>query len=424
MLPVDGPAITDGALLIDGGRIVAVGPDHAVPDPPDAESHDYRGCVLLPGFVNTHTHLELTGFAGMANEADFWQWIKHIIALKATRNEEDFFEAARRGIRECWAAGVTTICDMGNTGSVIAALDDLGASGIAQHEAFDMHTDETAVVMKRFSRDLERLAQHATGRVAIGVSPHAPYTVSGPLYRAVSDLARAHGVSIGVHVAEPADETALLRDLTGVFADALRARGVERISEVSISPMAWLDQHGVLSPRTLCAHAIHTDEADTDIMVRRGVAVAHCPRSNRHHHHADAPVARYVDRGLRVGLGTDSEVSVAPLDLIADAREARRLTGWSAADAVRALTLGGAEALGLEGACGSLTPGKWADVVAMRIEDEGTPEAGVLASGGADVVGTWLGGRQVFASLLKVHADQGYQSATPKRSPPGALSRP
>ena len=363
--------------------------------PPDALVQRFDDAAILPGLINTHTHLELTGFVGMAEDADFWEWIKHIIALKATRDDEGFFHAASAGIRACWTAGVTTICDMGNTGSVIAALDSLGASGIAHHEAFDMHTEETPVVMKRFSRELDRLAKHATGRVGIGVSPHAPYTVSGPLYRAVGDLGRAHGVPIGVHVAEPADESALLRDFTGIFADALRARGVARVSEEPISPIAWLDKHGVLTSRTLCAHAIHTDLADTKIMVQRGVAVAHCPRSNRRHHQADAPMGRYVDAGLRIGLGTDSEVSVAPLDLIAEAREARKLTGWSAADTVRALTLGGAEALGLEATTGSLTVGKWADVTVLRIGDAKTPFDAVLASGLSDVAATWLAGRRV-----------------------------
>lgn len=396
-MPVDAPAIADGALLVDDhGRIAAIGPDHALPRPPNAEEHHFADAALLPGLVNTHTHLELTGFAGMDDETDFWEWIKRIIALKATRSEEDFFDAASAGIRQCWGAGVTTICDMGNTGSVIAAMHELGASGIAHHEAFDMHTAETPVVMKAFARDLDRLAQHATGRVRIGVSPHAPYTVSGPLYRAVSDLARAHGVPVGVHVAEVADESALLRDFTGIFADALRSRGVDHVSDEPISPIAWLDQHGVLGPRTLCAHAIHTDLPDTDIMVARGVAIAHCPRSNRHHHHADAPIARYVDRGLRIGIGTDSEVSVAPLDLIAEARQARLLTGWSDAETVRALTLGGAEALNIESDCGSLTAGKWADVTAIRIEPGGKPETALLASGAADVLATWVGGRSVY----------------------------
>jgi cytosine/adenosine deaminase-related metal-dependent hydrolase len=396
LVPVDAAPIADGALLIDDhGRVAAIGPDAAVPVPPNALVERFDAAVILPGLINTHTHLELTGFAGMADDADFWQWIKHIIALKATRDDEAFFHAATAGVRACWAAGVTTICDMGNTGSVIAALDDLGACGIAHHEVFDMHTEETPVVMRRFSRELDRLARHATGRVQIGVSPHAPYTVSGPLYRAVSDLGHAHGVAIGVHVAEPVDESALLRDFTGIFADALRARGVTRLSPEPVSPIAWLDRHGVLTPRTICAHAIHTDLADTAIMVQRGVAVAHCPRSNRHHHHADAPVARYVDSGLRIGIGTDSEVSVAPLDLIAEARDARKLTGWSAAETVRALTLGGAEALGLDANSGSLTVGKWADIAVIRVAETTSPEAAVLESAIGDVVGTWLGGRLV-----------------------------
>lgn len=397
VLPIDAPPIADGAVLVDDdGRIAAVGPDHVVPAPPDAEQRRFAGAALLPGFVNTHTHLELTGFAGQDDETDFWEWIKRIIALKGTRNEEQFFDVACTGIRQCWQGGVTTICDMGNTGSVIAAMDHLGASGTAHHEAFDMHTLDTPTVMKQFSRDLDRLARHATGRVQLGVSPHAPYTVSGPLYRAVSDLARAHGVPIGVHVAEAADETALLRDFSGVFAEALRARGVARVTSEPTSPVAWLEQHGVLGPRTICAHAIQTDDADTTIMLRRGVAVAHCPRSNRHHHHVDAPVARYADRGLRIGLGTDSEVSVAPLDLLAEARAARTLTGWNAAETLRALTLGGAEALGLDAVCGSLTVGKWADVVAIGVGEAPDIESSVLGSALGDVRETWLGGKRVY----------------------------
>ena len=106
-------------------------------------------------------------------------------------------------------------------------------------------------------------------------------------------------------------------------------------------------------------------------------------------------MARYADQGLRIGLGTDSEVSVAPLDLIAEAREAQKLTGWTAAETLRALTLGGAEALGLESTCGSLTVGKWADVTAIRVSPSKSAHESILATGIADVTGTWLGGRRV-----------------------------
>lgn len=397
VIPGNGPAIAHGAVLVDdAGHLAAVGPDDSVPHSPVAREHAFPDAVLLPGLVNTHTHLELTGFAGQAEDADFWEWIRHIIALKAQRTDEDFFRASEQGIRDAWAAGVTTVCDMGNSGQVIAALDALGASGIAHHEVFDLHQGAPDETMRRFSRELDRLAPHSSGRVRLGVSPHAPYTVSGPVYRETAALARAHGVPIGVHIAEPPDETALLRDFTGTFAEFLRSRGVERLSAEPISPVGWLDRHGVLSERTICAHAIHTDLADAELLHRHGAAVAHCPRSNRRHHHADAPVARYASMGIRIGLGTDSEVSVAPPDLLAEAREARRLTGWTARETVHALTLGGAEALNLAGETGSLDTGKWADLTVIAVPEAADPFEGVLAAGRGEVLATWLGGREVY----------------------------
>lgn len=397
LVPVDRPPIADGAVLVDDkGRIVAAGPAASVPTPESAERHLLPDCALLPGLINSHTHLELTGFAGMVEEADFWQWILKVIAIKAARREEEFFLQAVAGIRAGWASGVTTICDTGSTGQVIAALEHLGASGVAHHEVFGAHPEECDGAMRTFSKELDRLATHAVGRVRLGVSPHAPYTVSGPLYRASAELARAHGAPIAVHTAEPPAESALLADFTGIFADAFITRDVPRPTQTETTPVEWMASHGVLGERTLCIHAIHVSEADADLMQRSGTAVATCPRSNRRHHQADPPLDRYVERRLRIGIGTDSEVSVAPLDLVAEARAARALAGWSASEAVRALTLGGAEAIGLAAETGSLTPGKFADLVAIRVADTGPVEEAILASGSADVEGTWLGGKAVF----------------------------
>ena len=142
-------------------------------------------------------------------------------------------------------------------------------------------------------------------------------------FRASAELARAHGVDIAVHVAEPAGEAMLLDDFTGPFAEQWQKAGIPRPSETPVTPMAWLDRHGVLSARTTCIHAIDVPPDDMVLMKQRGVAVAHCPRSNRFHHGADAPVARYLEAGLRVGLGTDSEISVAPPDLFAEALQGR-----------------------------------------------------------------------------------------------------
>jgi cytosine/adenosine deaminase-related metal-dependent hydrolase len=396
LLPIDAAPIAYGALLVDdAGNILQVGPDDVVPIPPDAAAVDLGDAVLLPGLVNTHSHLELTGFAGKVNEASFLDWIAGVIRIKSGRSEQDFFDAACDGVRLMWRSGVTTVCDTGSTGSVIAALDHLGASGIYHHEVFGAHPDQCQPAMRHFEADLNRLARHAVGRVGLGVSPHAPYTVSGALYAASADLARAHGVPMAVHVAEPAGEG---RGMPRRLKSSAKIPSKSRSSCPSPegdSPIRYLERHRVLSDRTLCIHVIDVDDADADVMARHGVAVAHCPRSNRFHHHAEAPVRRYLDRNLRLGLGTDSEISVDPPDLIAEAREARRLAGWSARDALRALTLGGAEAIERDAETGSLTPGKRADLVAIRVPETTDPEEAVLAAGPEQVAGTWLAGHRV-----------------------------
>ncbi len=395
-MPVSSPPVADGAILIDEqGHIAEAGPDDQVSRPTESLHRHLDGAALMPGLVNTHTHLELTGFAGQVEDDDFRAWINHLIRVKAARSDEAFFVAAQDGIRAGWRSGVTTVCDTGSTGQVIAALHTLGASGAAHHEVFGAHPDECVPAMKAYSCDLDRLARHATGRVQLGLSPHAPYTVSGALYRAASDLARSHGAPMAVHVAVGADESALLRDFTGTFADAWRERAIPRPSHDAVSPIAWLERHGVLGPRTLCIHVIHATDADAELIARNRCAVAHCPRSNRRHHAADARVRRFLDRGIRLGLGTDSEVSVAPPDLFAEARAARLLAGWDAAATVRALTVGGAEALGLDSTIGTLEKGKWADLIAVGVGETTDPEEAVLSAGGGGVFGTWLGGRLV-----------------------------
>jgi 5-methylthioadenosine/S-adenosylhomocysteine deaminase len=399
VLPVDLPPIPDGAVLLDdAGRIVAVDRDAHVPRPEHATEIDLGQLTLLPGLVNTHTHLELTGFAGAVVADDFLEWIRQVIAVKAERSHERFLEAAARGIREMWAAGVTTISDTGSTGAVIEAMASLGAAGDAHHEVFGAHPDQAEAAMRPFSRALDRLARHATGRITLGLAPHAPYTVSGALYAASADLARAHGAPMAVHIAEPAGEMALLRDFSGPFADDWRRQGIPRPSPDAVTPLEYLERHRVLSPRTLCVHAIGATPDDAARMARHGAAVAHCPRSNRTHHQADAPLALFLRHGLRVGLGTDSEISVAPPDLLAEARMARALGGWSAEATLRALTLGGAEALGREHASGALRVGHWGDLVAIRPSSHDDPIEAVLAATRENVAATWLGGHLVHGT--------------------------
>jgi 5-methylthioadenosine/S-adenosylhomocysteine deaminase len=402
VLPGGGPPVERGALLIGAdGRIVAVGPEPDVPRPTNAPAEDFGEALLLPGLINTHTHLELTGLADGPPEPDFAGWIRRLRAAKAARAPDAFLAAACRGLTDCWAAGVTTVADTGDSGAVIQALAEAGGSGIAYQEVFGPHPDQRDESLAGLERQVERLGRYVGGRVRIGVSPHAPYTVSGPLYAATAEFARRLGLPVAVHVAESAAESALLARGEGEFADAWRARGIPAPSPLGRTPVAWLEEHGVLSGRTLCIHAVRVAGPDIGRLVRAGAAVAHCPLSNRAHGHGVAPLAGLLAASLRVGLGTDSAVSVGALDLLAEARAAGGLAGLSAARALSLCTLEGAGALGLEGEVGSLAPGKWGDCVVIRPPRglvAAPPEERVLASGPRDVLVTFVGGRDVYRS--------------------------
>ena len=410
IVPVVEQPVAEGAVLIgDDGRILAIGPEADVPAPPGVPVERHPDGILVPGLVNAHTHLELTGLGGQAPEDDFAEWIRTIRRLKLQRTPEEFREAARAGIRMSWAGGVTTVADTGDSGAVVEALADLGGSGIVFHEVFGPHPDQLAESMAGLQTRVADLSQRTGPRVRLGVSPHAPYSVSGPLYRAVARLAEQHELPMAVHLAESLAEQQLIESNSGPFAEAWRSRGIPLPDSLEQfegplpirTPVRWLDAQGILGPDTLAIHAVRVDADDINLLARSDVAIAHCPLSNARHGHGEAPLRALLSAGLRIGVGTDSEASVGSLDLFAEAREARRIGRLSAGEALSLITLDAALAIGMADV-GGLSPGFWGDVclvdvsaMPLRRFTHDPIELAMAASPG-DVAATWMAGREAW----------------------------
>jgi 5-methylthioadenosine/S-adenosylhomocysteine deaminase len=369
--PVTAPSFEDGAVLVDAnGRIAAVGPNANVPTPRGVQALHFPDAELMPGLVNCHTHLELTHVGGGTrhDEPEFVKWIRRIRELKEATSAEAFYEAAIAGVRDCWARGVTCIAETGSTGAVMRALHDLGGRGIVYQEVFGPDPAQCDASMAELQSAVDQLRRLATSQLRPGVSPHAPYTVSAPLYEAVAAFARLETLPIAVHVAESREETAFVRDGDGPFAAALRERGIP-VEARRCSPVAYLLQRGVVRRGTLCIHCVQVDGADVESLRVTHATVAHCPRSNAAHRHGRLPLGLFRNASVPVGLGTDSVVSVGELDPWAEA-EAAGLTGDNA---VRMLTMEGALALGWEAEIGSLEVGKAGDLVAQTVRPSGRP---------------------------------------------------
>ena len=399
VVPIAAAPAHAGAVLLDpAGRIVAVGPSETVPAPPGTLHRSFSAAAILPGLINVHTHLELTGLEGQLPDEEFPEWVRHLVALKRARSPEAVRTAARKGIEDCWRMGVTTLADTGDSGAVIEALAGLEASGIAYHEVFGPDPRMLEESFAAWAARLEELGQFAGGRVRLGASPHAPFTVSGPLYRRAAAHARSVGVPLAMHIAESPAETELLATGSGEFARRWVERGIEPVA-ARVTPIRWLEQHGVLGPDALCIHCVQASDEDLGRLAAHGSAVAHCPRSNRRHGHGDAPLQAILDRRLRVGVGTDSVASVAPLDLLAEVRIARQLGRLSAWEAVDLVTRGAARAIGLEDEVGSLAPGRWGDLAIFTIGpqvDQRQLAETLAALGSGDLLCTVLSGREVW----------------------------
>jgi cytosine/adenosine deaminase-related metal-dependent hydrolase len=390
VVPVDGAPIRDGAVAIEDGLVAAVGPADEL-----GESERFPGSVILPGFVNAHTHLEYAVYAGFGDGLSFGPWIAIHVERKQRIDLEDMDAIARLGALECLRSGVTTVGDCSFVGAAVTACADVGLDAIVYLEVFGPDADS----LERFELIRDRVSPSLSDGVRLGISPHAPYTCSLELYRACAEL----GLPMATHLAESDDETEYLLSGSGpweAFADML-------VPPLGTTGIRALASEGLLGPHVLAAHCVQADEEEIELLATHDVAVAHCPRSNAFLGCGIAPLAALREAGVRVCIATDSPASTPSFDMFDELRAAvagarareKRPDALSAADALELATLGGARALGLESDRGSLTPGKRADLTILSLEGspfvpwEDPVTATVLGGSPSHVVATLVSGR-------------------------------
>lgn len=395
VFPISSTLIVDGAVAVDGERVMAVGAARDLRERfPAARRVELGEALLLPAAVNAHTHLELTSLEGVIPEGlDMASWILALLRARGALDDAALRASAEEGVRRSLASGVAAVGEICSAGQSVGPVVESGLRGVVYYELLNGDPAQAEETLARGQAQIARWSMEYPGaRVRFGLSLHAPYTVSRPLFERTAAWCRDEGVPLCVHAAESPAETRWLLDRSGPIRDTLYA-GIGRPADLEappgVSPMRYLRETGALGAETLLAHGVWVSSDDLALVAETGAAVAHCPRSNARLLNGRLPWAAYRAAGVRLALGTDSLASSPSLSVWEEAAYAHALHGEAGEPAtpeelLRLATLGGADALGLADELGSLEVGKlaalaWAPLATVTDQERGTPERALVA---------------------------------------------
>ena len=410
VLPVSAPPIENGAVAIEDQHIVGVGPHADIVERfPEFHVEALGEALILPGLINTHTHLELTALRGYLEneETDFFAWLRKLTIARIERmTPEDIRVSATWGACEAVRAGITCVGDASDSAMVVVlALRDVGLRGVVYQESFGADARLVTENFEKLKHKVHELRGVESDLVRVGVSPHSPYTVCGPQLELIAELAHTERLPLMIHAAESEAEALFLREGCGPFAEGLARRSIEW-KVAGVSTVQYLKQIGILDTRPLLAHCIRVDDLDIQTLRETASKVAHCPKSNAKLGHGRAPFAKFLDAGLAVGLGSDSVASNNTCDIIEEARFATLLSRAAGAritaeDALRVATFGG-----------ELKEGAQADLAAVSLagvhqSPSYDPIATLIfASSGRDVILTVVAGTEVYRNGRVSNVDE------------------
>ncbi len=362
VFPVAGPPLPDGTLTVRGGRILAVEPRGA-----RAADIDLGNVALVPGLVNAHTHLDLSGARGRTPPTDaehFTDWLRAVIAYRRGRTAEEVQADIRDGLAEALRFGTTLLGDVAADGASWDAVAAAPARAVVFRELIGLSAERADAA---YAAAAEWYAgRRETPTVRAGLSPHAPYSVHRHLFARAAGLLRERKRPIAVHLAESRAEVELIASRRGPFVAFLKDVGAWDAAGLADNVNRVMRACDARQPK-LFVHANHLAPTSR---FPRNCAVVYCPRTHAAFGHPPHPVRDVLARGVRVCLGTDGLASNPDLDPLAEARFLRARRPDLPADVIlKMVTLAGAEALGWADEAGSLEPGKSADAVAVPLPD-------------------------------------------------------
>ena len=367
LVTMEGEPLENGAFVVEKNRFVDAGPASQLLEKYPGEFLDLGECIVLPGLVNAHCHLDYSLLrGGILPSRNFPQWISRINALKRSLSDDDYLRAMDLGFAELRRYGATSVFNIVATPQILPRLAPPRIRTWFFLELIDIRprpwVDENAFGSWLFFEPSDWLG-------GFGLSPHAPYTASVELYSAALAASHNFKMPFTTHLSESASEYEMFAAGKGDLFDFLSKMGRPMTDCGLLSPFRSLALSGLLPKDALLVHMNELDEADLEILNRdewRSLSIVHCPKSNRFLHHRPFPMEALRERGFNICLGTDSLASNDSLNLFSEMRMAARNHGFlSPKELVEMVTVNPARAIGLERALGQIRPGHLADAISI-----------------------------------------------------------
>lgn len=365
-MPIATPPVRDGWVLVRDGRVEALGSGRP-PRERGTEQRDLGRAALMPGLVNAHTHLELSGLWGKVPPArSLPAWVAHLMAERE-RTGGDSPDAIRQAIADAEECGTAAVGDVANSLAALPAIERSRLYAVVFRELIGFNRPDAAAVVDEAARALAALP--AAPRVRLRLAPHAPYSASPAMVQAIlSGALREDGVST-IHLAESPDEVEFLETGRGAWRDLLVERGAwdPQWKPPGCRPAEYLDRLGVLGPRLLAVHGVQLTDPELRLLAARGVTLVVCARSNVWVGVGSPPVERFYASGVRVAVGTDSLASATDLNVFSELAALHHLAPHVEPPRLLAsATRAGALALGLDD-LGAIQPGARARLITIDL---------------------------------------------------------
>lgn len=404
--------VIEGDLLVEGSKIISIGKD--IPN----SAHkviEGKNLLVMPGFINTHTHVSMSLLRGYGDDLELFQWLNdRIWPAEAKLTKNDVYVGAKLGIAEMLLSGTTTFLDMYQDMEMVAkSVMETGIRGhISRGTIYTGDEKKDKAALSQLENLIDDFHNFEEGRIKVLAGPHAIYTNSREFLEAQLEITKRRNIGLHIHVSETKKENE------------------DVISQQGKSPIEYLKEIGLLdAPYVVAAHMIYLDENDLEIVKAKNIGIAHNPKSNLKLGSGMANVDLYMRKGITVGLGTDGASSNNNLDMLSEMQYASMIqkglnldaTALKAYDVLKMATIEGAKVLNISDRVGMLKEGYEADLIMFDMNQphyypmENSPISKIAYSAkSSDIVMTMVQGKPLMVNreLLTIDLEKTYREVS------------